>query len=288
VLRSEREKWLDEPIPEPTSLVVPIYDNGNPEHSAARRFLHNLHRPLVGLALLARLDGDTQAEAAARARLVVATGITLTGPDAGTLSCDMQAVFGLQAADLLRGLPSWTAEDDARIERWITRELLPYAERWQAYTSMSSRWRGTAALATMAAWRGEQSEVVRLVADLRASITEQLLERDLANLTADPVENQTLFQALSHALFCADVGRVAGGDITPPPVEWTRAVDAYVAGVARTKEPLPQQRLFMRALVGPAPWRSPAAAPLIDDTAQRYHTYGWYFPTLVAHDPRWE
>lgn len=287
-VRRELEQWQKEALPEPTTVVVPDYGNGNPEHTAARRFLHNQLRPLLGLALIARLDGDAQAEAAARARLLNMTDMTLTGPDAGTLSCDMQTVFGLQAADLLRGLPSWTSEDDARIERWITRELQPYAVRWQQTAWMSSRWRGSAALATIAAWRGDQAEVLRLMSELRSSITAQFSERNIARLSADPVEDQTLFQALSHALFCADVGRVAGGDITPPPPEWTRAVDAYLAGLGRSAAGAPQQRQFMRALAGPAPWRSPAAAALIDDTDLRFHTYGWYFPILVAQDPRWE
>lgn len=288
VLRRDQAKWQEEALPEPTTVVVPEYDNGNPEHTAARRFLHNLLRPLLGLALIARIDGDAQAEVAARARLLAVTGMTLTGPDAGTLSCDMQTVFGLQAADLLRALPSWTSEDDARIERWITRELQPLAERWQQTTWMSSRWRGSAALTTIAAWRGDQMEVLRHLSDLRVSIATQFSERNITRLSADPAADQTLFQSLSHALFCADVGRVAGGDITPPPAEWTRAVDAYLAGLGRSTGAAPQQRLFMRALAGPAPWRSPAAAALIDDTDQRFHTYGWYFPVLVAQDPRWE
>jgi hypothetical protein len=200
----------------------------------------------------------------------------------------MQAVFGLQAADLLRGLPSWTPADDARIEAWITRDLQPLAERWQLNTWMSARWRGSAALISIAAWRGDQPEVLRLMSELRTSITTQFSERNITRLSADPVEDQTMFQAVSHALFCADVGRVAGGDITPPPAEWTRALDAYLAGLGRSTTPAPQQRQLMRALAGPAPWRAPDAAALIDDTDQRYHTYGWYFPTLVAQDPRWE
>lgn len=287
-LRREQVTWQEEAIPAPTTVVVPEYDDGNPEHTAARRFLHNLLRPLLGLALIARIDGDPLAEAAARARLLAVTGMTLTGPDAGTLSCDMQAVFGLQAADLLRGLPSWTPADDARIEAWITRDLQPFAELWQSNTWMSARWRGSAALIAIAAWRSDQPEVLRLMSELRASIATQFSERNIARLSADPVEDQTLFQAVSHALFCADVGRVAGGDITPPPAEWPRALDAYLAGLGRSTVPAPQQRQLMRALAGPAPWRAPAAAAMIEDTDQRYHTYGWYFPTLVAQDPRWD
>lgn len=287
-LRRDQAAWQAEPLTEQTTLVVPEYNDGNPEHTAARRFLHHLLRPMIGLALIARIDGDAQAEAAARARLMAASAMILTGPDAGTLSCDMQVVFGLQGADLLRGLPSWTTQDEARIEAWISRELQPHAERWQRNTWMSSRWRGTAALTTIAAWRGDQQEVLRLMADLRTSIASQFSERTVTRLTADPVEDQTMFQAISHALFCADVARVAGGDITPPPVEWTAALDAYLAGLGRSTQAAPQQRTFMRALAGPAPWRSPAAAALIDETDLRHHSYGWYFPSLVAHDPRWE
>lgn len=287
LLRREQAKWQEEALPEPTTVVVPEYKNGNPQHTAARRFLHNLLRPLLGLALIARIDGDAQAEAAARARLLAVTGMTLTGPDAGTLSCDMQTVFGLPAADLLRALPSWTNEDDTRIERWITRELQPLAERWQQTAWMSSRWRGSAALTSIAAWRGDQPEVLRHMSELRTSIATQFSERNITRLSVDPVEDQTLFQALSHALFCADVGRVAGGDITPPPAEWSRALAAYLAGLGRSTGAAPQQRQFMHALAGPAPWRTFAAAALSDDTDHRFHTYGWYFPILVARDPRW-
>ncbi|MBA3698790.1 MAG: FecR domain-containing protein [Planctomycetes bacterium] len=287
-LRREVPEWLADTPPGPTTVVVPAYNDGNPEHTAARRFLHQLMRPLIGLALAARLEGDAQVEAAARARLVAATSITLTGPDAGTLSNDMLVVFGLQAADLLRGLPSWQPEDSARIEAWIERDLQPLAERWQLNARMSSRWRGSAALISIAAWRGDQSTVLALMGDLRTSIAAQFTERNLTSLTADVVEDQTLFQALSHALFAADVARVAGGDITPPPVEWTRALELYLAGLGRSTETAPQQRNFLRALTGPRPWRSPDAAGLIKDTDLRYHTYAWYFPILVAHDPRWE
>lgn len=287
-MRRDLPKWLAEPIPTETTLVVPEYNDGNPEHTAARRFLHNLLRPLIGMALIARLEGDALAEAGARARLQAVSGLTLTGPDAGTLSCDMQVVFGLQAADLLRGLPSWTPEDDARIAGWIARDLKPLAERWQRNTWMSARWRGSAALTTIAAWHGDQAEVLRCMNELRSSIAIQLTERNVVRLSADPINDQTLFQALSHALFCADVARVAGGDITPPPPEWSRAVDAYLAAFSRSAVAAPQQRLFMRALAGPGPWRAPAAAALIEDTDLHYHTYAWYFPVLVAHDPRWK
>jgi len=287
-LRDEASTWLHEPIPEPTALVVPPHDGGNVQHSQARFFLHRLARPLIGLALIARVDGDAQAEAGARARLRAMTTVTLSGPDGGTLSCDMQAVFGLQAADLLRGLPSWQAEDDARIDAWIVRELQPLAEPWQRTQWMGGRWRGTAALMSIAAWRGDQATVLALMRDLRASIAQQFSAPVLARLATEPEEDQTLFQALSHALFCADVARVAGGDLMPPPAEWAQALDAYRVGLQRTDAKMPQQRGLLRALSGPPPWRTPMDGVVLDGPDGRFHTYGWYFPTLVARDPRWD
>jgi len=286
-LRSEVPAWLADTVPGPTTLLVPEYNGGKGPHSDARRFLHNLARSLIGLALAARLDGDAQVEAAARARLMAMTTLTLTGPDAGTLSCDMLAVFGLQAADLLRGLPSWQPEDDARIEAWIVRDLQPLAERLQQNSWMSARWRGTAALISIAAWRGDQNAVLVLMQDLRTSIANQFTEQNVTRMAADPEADQTLFQALSHALLSVDVARVAGGDITPPPPGWSRAVDAYLVGLRRSPAKIPQQRNLVRALMGPSPWRTPTATDAVDGLDGRFHTYGWYFPTLVARDPRW-
>lgn len=285
-LRRERDTWLAAPVPPPTELMVPEYDGGNPVHSAARRFLHSNLRPLNGLALLARLDGDADAERAARARLIAATTITVTGADAGTLACDMQTIFGLPAADLLRALPTWTVTDQERIDAWIVRELQPRAEEWSRIRWMSGRWRGLAALATIAAWRGDHAAVLAHAASLRTSLAEQFDESTITRLGADPVRDQTLYQALSHALFCADVARVAAGDITPPPPAWTMAVETFLAGLQRNDGEAAQQRLFLRALTGPAPWRSPTAATP-DQTPRGFHTYGWYFPELMAHDPRW-
>jgi hypothetical protein len=289
-LKQEVPAWLAEPLPAPTTKEVPHYQEGNatnPQHTAVRRFLNQLLRPMVGLALVARIEGDVDAEAAARARLAAATTITLTGPDAGTLGCDMLAVSGLQAADLLRGLPSWQAEDDARIAAWIAHDLQPLAEQMHGTTWISSRWRGVAAMMSIAAWRGDQQEVLRLMQDLRTSIATQFNERTVTRLSGDPIDDQTLFQSLSHALYSADIARVAGGDITPPPAQWNAAVTAYLAGLGRATEIPVQQRLFARALSGPEPWRTPQAGDQAQDTVSRSHAYCWYFPTLLAYDPRW-
>jgi hypothetical protein len=287
-LRSELSALLDEPIPSATDLRVPDYGIEREEHSAARRFLMRVTRPLVGLALVARLEGHAEAEAGARKRLHALTSITLSGPDAGTLGCDMLTIYGLQGADLLRGLPSWQADDDARIAAWIERELRPHAERWYQREHMSARWRGAAAHMSIAAWHGDQPTMLRLMQDLRTSIASQLTAPIATRLAANPEVDQTLYQALSHALYTADVARIAGGDITPPPDAWRVAVEAYVRGVRQDDGELLQHRRFLEALVGPPPWRDPTATAQTQRGDRRFHTYCWYFPALMAHDPRWE
>jgi hypothetical protein len=141
---------------------------------------------------------------------------------------------------------------------------------------------------SIAAWLGDQKTVLALMSGLRNDIARQFRKGPAVMLAVDQDQDRSFFQALAHALLCADIARAAGGDITPPPPQWREMVAAYVDQLALPREELNQQRFFLRALAGPEPWRSPAAARQFSGTDPVMQTYAWYFPTLVARDPRWD
>ena len=239
----------------------------------------------LGLALSARLHGNDLAGQAAWARVQAASGIHCDGADADVLTCDSLTIHGLQAAELLRGLPWWTAAHDTLIDAWIKRELAPAAGRMQQMPWAGSRWRGTAASLMIAAWRGDDATVRSLMATVRADIPALLSNERLVELVALPDDDHSLHQMLVHALLCADIARVAGGDATPPPAEWTSAVAGYVARQARSIQPDFESTHFLRMLGGPGPWRSVDAARAVSGPEPMPFAYGWYFPALMTQDP---
>jgi hypothetical protein len=117
-------------------------------------------------------------------------------------------------------------------------------------------------------------------ADMAASLDRAAVARMMG-----PVDDHVLFQTLAHGLLCADIARIAAGDATAPPPEWSAAVADFVAGDLRTP-PEAQRRFFHRALAGSGPWRNPDAGRLVTGADPAMFCYGWYFPTLMARDPR--
>ncbi len=291
-LRAQVPAWLADTTPAPAILDVPANRPTNAGHHEARRVLYQLTQALLGLSLSARLDGDQRVQAVARERLQALTTIVLTGDHADIVGCDMLTVYGLQAADLLRGLPGWSGEDDALIARWILRELQPRAERSLRTDGTAWRHRGLVAALSIAAWRGDQATVIALMGEVRRDISTNFAPAPLAQLRTRMAmaeqDDESLFQALSHLLLAADIGRIAGGDVTPPPPAWNDAVTCFLDHLAGSQQTWTQQRFFLRALAGPGPWRSPAAARLVTGADPPQATYCWYFPTLVARDPRRE
>jgi ferric-dicitrate binding protein FerR (iron transport regulator) len=277
--------WLAAEVPALRQQDAPGYYPGNAAHTAARTALYRLTLPAVGLALAARLRGDQACARSALAWLRAVTSVRVSGGDAATLVCDTLAVHGLQAADLLRGLPSWTAAEEALIGEWIARELVPRAEEMRRETSMGSRWRGTAATMAIAAWHGDHDAVRTAMAELREEIPLQLSREKVARLVAQD-DSHPLHQALNHALLCADIARCAIGD-SAAAAGWQDAVGAFIASIASDRTPNGQALFFHRALVGPGPWRSPAAGAAVVGADPLRFCYGWYFPTLTARDPRW-
>ena len=279
--------WLAAPIDAPAELEVTGYFPGNAQHTGARQLLYRLTQPALGLALAARMTGDQACARAALARIRAATAMHLHGTDADTVGCDTLTVFTLQAADLLRVMPGWNPADDQLINAWIAREAAPQATRMQQPRSMGARWRGLAAGMTIAAWRGDQANVRALMAELRADIPAMLTHDEVAKLVVASDDNHTLHQALNHALLCADIARVAAGDATPPSPAWTEAVRGYLTRTGPDRGQESQYTYLLRALSGSEPWRNPAARQGYHGAESLLFSYGWYFPTLTAQDPRW-
>jgi hypothetical protein len=285
-LQEQVPAWLAQEIPAPFAQEVSTYFPGNEQHSGARRALYRLVQPALALALAARVTGDEACGRRAIAWMRVIAQVGIYGPEAGTLGCDTLAVHGLQAADLLRGLPYWSAADEAAVDAWIARELTSRAQALRGSRSVTSRWRGHAALMLFAARRGDLQAVRALMAEVRADMPILLDREAVRRMEAQP-DNHTLHQALNHALFCADVARIAAGDATPPPPEWGAAVAVLVGEVTADRNANGEALFFQRALSGPGPWRTPAARPLAGGPDPLRFNYGWLFPTLIAQDPRW-
>ncbi len=286
VLQDQAVQWRSQAMALPPSIEVPAYGSPGPGHSAARTqlFLHT--QPMLGLALAARLGGDAEAARAARRWLQAATTVVLSGNDADVLCCDMLTLYGLQCADLLRAQPGWGPADNDLIERWIARTLSPAAARLAGLEGGSARLRGIAALMTIAAWHGDQGLMVNLMEQVRATIATELAAKPFAALLAGAEGSQQAFQCLTFALLCADLARVAVDDTAPPPPAWGTALRTYSAAVAGAP-PTSQLGFFFRALAGPGPWRLPEADARAHGSDPLIYTYCWYFPTLVARDPRW-
>lgn len=287
LLKEQVPSWMAEEIAAPTHQEVTAYYPGNEQHSEARRVLYRLVQRALGLALVARLTGDEACGRAALAWLRAASTVQVSGPEADILVCDTLTIHGLQAADLLRGLPCWTPGDGPLINDWITRELQSRAQQMRQNGAMHVRWRGVAAAMTIAAWHGDQPLVRELMAGVRADIPGLLGREVMASLSALPEGSMSLHQGLMHGLLCADIARIAGGDATPPHPAWGEAVTAFIESVARVGEPNSMMLFFHRALSGPEPWRSPAAKAGIRGADPLQFSYGWLFPTLITQDPRW-
>jgi FecR protein len=289
-LHKELPRFQAEPVLEERVITVTRYRGPRTElHSRARSLLHQLCRPMVGLALWSRLTDDEVAGRAALARIRVAMELRLEDEEADLLMSDMLAVYVPQAADLLRNQRWWDTEDSQRMDRWLRDVVQPAAERLSAARSASQRWRGVAALMSLHAWRGERERIIALMAEVRAEMPALLSPAMSSTLAARPEDDSGLYQIMAHALLCADLARVAAGDITPPPPAWNTAVDAFLQRLERLSLPAERQEMALgRALAGPAPWRSPAALPLAQDGDTTDHSYGWYFPVLLLLDPRWQ
>ncbi len=289
-LQQEIPRFQAEPLPEERVIIVTRYKGPRTElHSRARSLLHHLCRPMVGLALWSRLTDDEVAGRAALARIRVAMELRLEDEEADLLMSDMLAVYVPQAADLLRNQSWWDAEDSQRMDRWLRDVVQPAAERMAAARSASQRWRGVAALLSLYAWRGERERIIALMAEVRAEMPALLSPAMSSTLAARPEDDTGLYQIMAHALLCADLARVAAGDITPPPPAWNTAVDVFLQRLERLSSPADRQEMALgRALAGPGPWRSPAALPLARAGDTIDHSYGWYFPVLLLLDPRWQ
>lgn len=285
-LKEQVPAWLAQEIPAPYTQEVTAYYPGNEQHSAARRTLYRQVQPTLGLALVARLSGDEACGRAAIAWMRSTTQVGIYGPEADILGSDTLVVHGLQAADLLRGLPYWSAADEAQVDGWIARELTSRTRLLRESRSVTARWRGIAGLMTIAAWHGDQQTVRALMADLRADIPVLLSRAAVTRMNAEP-DNHTLHQALNHALLCADIARVAAGDATPPPLAWGEAVAVFVSDLASGRNANGGASFFQRALCGPGPWRTPAVTAAVTGADPPQFSYGWLFPTLTARDPRW-
>jgi hypothetical protein len=284
-LKERVPAWLKAEPPAPFAQEVTAYFPGNEQHSGARRTLYQLVQPALGLALAARLTGDEACGRAAIAWMRAIAKVGIYGPESDILGSDTLVVHGLQAADLLRGLPYWGAADEALVDGWVARELTSRATQLRASKSVTARWRGVVALMTIAAWHGDQQAVRELMAGLRADIPVMLSREAVARMDAEP-DGHALHQALNHALLCADLARIAAGDATPPPAEWERAVAGFLSATAARKSDS-GVAFFQRALSGPGPWRSPAARAAVSGADPLQFGYGWLFPTLIAQDPRW-
>lgn len=285
-LKERVPDWLAQEIPAPFAQEVTAYFPGNQQHTGARRTLYRLVQPALGLALAARLTGDEACGRRAIAWMRVIAQVGIHGDDAGTVGSDTLAVHGLQAADLLRGLPYWSADDEAAVDAWIARELISRATAMRESRSVTTRWRGIAALMIFAARRGDQQAVRALMAEVRADIP-TMLSRAAVRRMNEEDEKHTLHQALNHGLLCADVARIAAGDATPPPPAWGEAAALLADEVAGGRNANGEALFFQRALDGPGPWRVPVAEAVIAGPDQPRFGYGWLFPTLIARDPRW-
>ena len=288
-LQKQIPEFLADPLPTERVITVTRYKGPRTElHSRARSLLHHLCRPMVGLALWSRLTDDEVAGRAALARIRLAMDLRLEDEEADLLMSDMLAVYVPQAADLLRNQSWWDADDSSRMDQWTRDVAQPSAERMAASRSASSRWRGVGALLSIHAWRGESARIIALMAEVRAEMLELLSPAMSATLAARPEDDSGLYQIMAHALLCADIARVAAGDITPPPLAWNSAVEAFLQRLERMSLPADRQEMALgRALAGPGPWRSPAALPLTAAGDTTAHSYGCYFPVLLLLDPRW-
>ena len=285
-LKEHVPAWLAQEIPAPFAQEVTAYYPGNEQHSGARRALYHMVQPALGLALAARMTGDEAYGRAAIAWMRATAQIGIYGPEADILGSDTLVVHGLQAADLLRGLPYWSVADEAQVDGWIARELTSRAKLLRESKSVTARWRGITALMTIAAWHGDQQTVRALMADLRADIPVLLSRAAVTRMNAES-DDHTLHQALNHALLCADIARIAAGDATPPPPAWGEAVATFVSDLASGRNANGGASFFQRALGGPGPWRTPAVTAAVTGADPLQFSYGWLFPTLIARDPRW-
>jgi hypothetical protein len=286
-LQAQAAAWRTRAVAAPATVDVPAYGSPGPGHSAARTQLFALTQPMVALALAGRLGGDAQAARAAQRWLEAATRVVLSGHDADVLCCDMLALYGLQSADLLRAQPGWSGADTAMVEAWIARTLAPAAQRLAGGDGGSAKLRGLAAVMTIAAWHGDQGLIAALMEQVRAEIAGQLAAKPFAALLAGSEGSQQAFQCLTFALLCSDIARIAVDDTAPPPPAWGAALRTYAAAVAGAPA-TSQLGFFFRALAGPGPWRLPEATARIQGSDPPVSTYGWYFPTLVARDARWD
>jgi len=143
---------------------------------------------------------------------------------------------------------------------------------------------------TVAAWRGNPATVRSLMAQLRPVLAAELSPAALARPATEEDQGVYLVQVLIFGLHCADLALMSSGDATPPPAEWSAAISSYLArypGHARGSKVESEQSFFMRALVGPAPWRTPAAQAFVSGPDPDHRVvFGWSFPTLTAWDPR--
>jgi hypothetical protein len=286
-LRKREAKWLTPPTNLPAIVAIPSYNGGNPVHSAARLTIADATQPALGLALIARLGNDERAAAAAVQRILAWLPVRVEGPEADIVLSDATIAL-VQAADLLRGTPVWTARKDLALGQWIESQLAPAAASLLKSRTPEARWRGVAAAMTIAAWRGDQANVRALMARLRTEIADEFAPEKLALLLPGTGEKRGLLQDLVVALQCSDIARIAAGDDTPPPPEWATTVSAFLTSYAQVQPIDGEKTFFMRALVGPGPWRTSAAQPyVVGPDPARGVSFGWYFPTLTARDPRW-